>query len=113
MVVNRSDLTADRVENGRVIGGRRSLSGVIAHETCHGLERRHFGLTVDLTKPAWLREGYCDYLARESSLSDSDAARLNASGQSHPALVYHDGRRRVSTLLTDNGGNVDALFAAY
>ena len=112
VIVNRSDLAADRAFNGAAIGGVRSLSGVIAHETCHGMERRHFGVTVDATKPAWLREGYCDYVAQESSLSDADVARLKAQGRDHPALVYYEGRRRIAAGLAANGGDVDGLFAA-
>lgn len=111
VVINRSDLARDRVWNGRELGGERSLSGVLAHEACHGMERRRFGLAVDLTKPVWLREGYCDHVAQESSLSDADAVRLKAAGQTHPALAYYDGRKRVEAILSANGGDVFALFA--
>ncbi|PLK24309.1 hypothetical protein [Novosphingobium sp. TH158] len=112
MVINRSDLATNRVENGGSIGGQRLLSGVIAHETCHGMLRRHFGrLTVDITRPAWMREGYCDHVAGESSLSDADVAGLKARGETHPALVYYHGRRRVAAILAANGGDVDKLFA--
>ncbi|WP_338468031.1 hypothetical protein RXV95_05600 [Novosphingobium sp. ZN18A2] len=113
VIMNRSNLAADRIFNGLSIGGTRTLSGVIAHETCHGMERRHFGLTVDARKPAWLREGYCDYVARESSLSDSDVAALKARGKTHPAMIYYEGRRRVARELAQDGGSVDALFAAH
>lgn len=113
MVINRSDLATDRLWNGADMGGQRTLSGVIAHETCHGIERRRFGVAIELTKPAWLREGYCDHVAQESSLTDGDVARLRSVGQSHPALPYHEGRRRVAQALEANGGNVDTLFAEY
>lgn len=112
VVVNRSDLATNRVWNGAAIGGQRSLSAVLAHEACHGTERRRYGLTVQARTPAWLFEGYCDYVAGESSLSDADAARLEANQQPHPALVYYHGRRRVAQALAANGGDVDALFAA-
>lgn len=111
VVINRSDIAADKVWNGQALGGQRTLSGTIAHETCHGMERRHFGVGVDWSKPAWLREGYCDHVARESSLSEADVAKLRAQGKSHPALVYSDGRKRVEALLARTGGDVDALFA--
>lgn len=111
VLINRSDIDADRVWDGATVGGERTLSGVIAHEFCHGMERRRYGLTVDIEKPAWLREGYCDYVARESSLSDADVARLKAQDQSHPALVYFEGRQRVAKALQSNGGSVDKLFA--
>lgn len=111
LIFNRSNVMAGTVENGREPGGIRTIAGVIAHEKCHGMERRRFGLGVDLFKPEWLREGYCDYVAQESSLSDADVARLKAEGKSHPALPYYEGRRRVAAILAANRGNVDALFA--
>lgn len=111
VLVNRNDLAADRVVNAP--GRTRTLSGVLAHETCHGMERRRFGvIKSDVLAPQWLREGYCDHVAQESTLSDADVARLRAEGRSAPALVYYEGRRRVAAALAANGGNVDALFAA-
>ena len=111
IVVNRSDIAADSVRNGATIGGRRSLSGTIAHEICHGMIRRQFGFTADWSKPVWLREGYCDHVAQESSLSAQDVARLQSSGSAHPALPYYEGRLRVARALKANGNDVNDLFA--
>lgn len=105
VIINRSDLARDTVR-----GGRRTLSGVLAHETCHGMSRRHFGLAVTF-KPAWLTEGYCDYVAQESNLSDAGAAEARRTDPTRRALIYYDGRRRVAAILAANGGDVDALFA--
>jgi hypothetical protein len=88
------------------------VSGVLAHEICHGMLRRQFGLTVDWSKPQWLREGYCDHVAQESSLTAAQVARLKASGGKHPAIAYFEGRRRVAVELERNGGDVDALFTS-
>ncbi len=111
IVVNASDLATDRVRNGAEIGGERSLSAVLAHETCHGLTRRHFGIGSDWSKPQWLREGYCDHVAQDSSLTEAQVAKLKAGGQSHPAIPYFEGRRKVAAEHARNGGDVDALFA--
>lgn len=110
VLVNRSDLSRDRVYDGEKIGGVRSLSGVIAHEKCHGTIRQHFGVVRSLLFPQMLVEGYCDYVAQESSLSAADVASLEAQGKSHPALPYYYGRRRVAAALAGNGGSVDRLF---
>lgn len=112
IVVNSSDIRRDRISNGSPIAGTRSLSAVLAHETAHGMLRRRYGITVDMTHPQWLREGYCDHVARESSLSAEQAAQLEADGIRHPALPYFHGRQRVARLLQENGGSVDALFGA-
>lgn len=110
VIVNRADLAGDRVFNGAAMGGERPLSSVIAHEKCHGMVRRHFGVVREQTAPLWLREGYCDYVAGGSSLTDAQADQLEASGSRHPALPYVRGRQKVAALLAANGGSVDQLF---
>lgn len=109
-VINRSDIAADRVTNGRAIGGVRSLSGVIAHETTHIAIADALGELRAGLVPGWKAEGYADHVARESSLSGADAAKLEARGQAHPALRYYHGRRRVAAALQRNGGDVKALL---
>lgn len=108
IIINTSDLSADGIATAF---GQRTLSGVIAHEKCHGLERRRFGLSVDWRKPQWLREGYCDYVALESTLSDAQAQRLEMAREDARALTYWQGRRKVAAQLAANGGDVAALFA--
>ena len=103
-------MAADRVENGAPVGGVRSLSGVIAHETTHLLVARRIGEWRAFMLPGWKSEGYADYVARESSLRDSDYARLRANGASRPAMFYYEARRRVAEALRRNGGNVEAML---
>lgn len=110
IIVNRADLASDRVYNGAAIAGTRTLSGVIAHEKCHGMVRRRFGLMRAESAPLWLREGYCDHVAGESSLTNAQADELEAAGQNHPAIPYVRGRQKVDALLAANGGDVDKLF---
>jgi hypothetical protein len=110
IIVNASDVAADRVENGAPVGGARSLSGVIAHETTHILVADRLGESRAFMLPGWKSEGYADYVARESSLGDADYARLRANGASRPAMFYYEARRRVAAALSRNGGNVVALL---
>ena len=106
VIVNESDVAANTVDNG---AATRTLSAILAHEFVHGIQRRRYGLGVAL-KPQWLTEGYADYVAQESTLSDTEAEALIARGEHHPALPYWEGRKRVASALEANGGNVDALF---
>lgn len=110
MVFNISDVAADRITNRRAGGGVRTLSAVIAHETTHRLLARRFGEFAMILAPTWKKEGYCDYVARESGLSDAQAAAVRRTGANPPALVYYDGRRSVAAILAANGGSVDRLF---
>jgi len=110
IVVNHSDPGADRMNSAF---GTRSLSSIIAHEKCHGLERRAFGLWSDWSKPTWLREGYCDHVAQESTLSDAQARQLQQAGKKSRALAYWEGRKKVEAELAADQGNVTALFDAH
>lgn len=110
IVVNASNVAADRVENGAPVGGARSLSGVIAHETTHLIVAHRLGEWRAFMLPGWKSEGYADYVARESSLGDADYARLRANGARRDAMFYYEARRRVAEALRRNGGNVDALL---
>jgi hypothetical protein len=110
IIVNDTNVAADRVENGAPVGGARSLSGVIAHETTHILVADRIGEWRALLLPGWKSEGYADYVARESSLSDGDYARLRANGARRDAMFYYEARRRVADALRRNGGNVEAML---
>jgi hypothetical protein len=112
VVINRSNAALDKVWNGSgsPITGVRSLTGVVTHERTHVLIRAHFGTFADRLYPAWVREGYCDYIAGSSTLSDTEATALRASGSTLPALFYYDSRKKVERILRENGGSVDQLF---
>ncbi|MEG3083191.1 hypothetical protein U1707_06025 [Sphingomonas sp. PB2P12] len=111
IVFNHSDTAADRVTNARPIGGTRTLSGVIAHETTHIMIADHLGEVRSEMLPTWQQEGYADHVAGESSLTDVEAARLRRTDPSAAPLAYYDARRQVAAALRANGGSVDTLFA--
>lgn len=113
IVVNRSDQRANAIYNGAQVARKRSLDAVIAHEMTHGSIRAHFGMTADLRYPQELREGYCDYIADESSLSDAEAKALIARGESVPALPYWKGRKKVEARMARPGMTADTLFATW
>lgn len=110
LVFNRSSVAADRVTNGAPLGGVRTLSGTIAHETTHRLVADHIGEWAALRLPAWKREGYPDYVAQETSIRPDDEALIRRLNPNARVLTYYDGRRRVAAELARNGGSVDALL---
>ncbi len=79
----------------------RSFSAVAAHEITHGLIRHRIGLLGRL--PTWINEGYCDYIARESSFPEALGLRLLATGQTDPsgAFRYFVFRQMVIYLIED------------
>jgi hypothetical protein len=113
IVLGAGDMATAMLRNGAPIGGERSIASIVAHEMTHGSIRAHFGWTADFTYPAELREGYCEYVAGESSLSDPEALSLQQRGQSHPALIYWSGRKRVEAEMARPGASVDRLFVDW
>lgn len=111
LVFNRSDVAADRVTNGAPLGGTRTLSGTIAHETVHMLLAYHLGELQALRLPSWKQEGYADYIAGETSIDPRDEDRIRAIDPQAGVLVYYEGRRRVAAELRRNGGSIAALMA--
>ena len=111
VVINRSSIEEDFIWRKRS-ASRRTLSGAIAHEKTHKLIHARFGTSASVTYPRWLLEGYCDHVAGESSLTDDQATRMLAAGQTSNTLFYYQARKRVAAALAANGGSVDALFEA-
>lgn len=77
----------------------RSLSGVIAHETTHALLRAAFD-GQDLT--VWENEGYCDYVANESSFPTEIGLGILCNGlqNSSGSFDYFKYRLFVTYLIT-------------
>lgn len=110
LLFNRSDVARDRVTNGAAIGGTRTLSGTIAHETTHLIVARRIGELRMARLPVWKREGYADVIAQETSLDPMDEARIRAADPQASVLTYYEGRRRVAAELRRNGHSLEALF---
>jgi len=57
------------LRNGKE-NNKRTLSGVIAHETVHSLLENKLGILKYKLLPSWKNEGYCDFIANESSFNE-------------------------------------------
>lgn len=113
IITNKTDIGTNSVSTGRNVGGFRPLDRVLAHEMTHGTLRSHFGFFNILRKPDWLVEGYCDYIADNSSLTEQDVRKLKAQGVFHPAIPYLEGRVKIEKLISDEKMTVDQLFSKY
>lgn len=110
LIFNKVDMSADRASNPAELGGVRTLSGTIAHETTHILITRRIGEWRAARLPRWKREGYADFVAQETSLGRNDEALIRARHPNAPVLQYYEGRRRVAVELQRNGNSVDKLL---
>ena len=94
--------------------GPRSLDVYIAHEVTHLMVLEHLGVMANRRLPAWLREGYAEYVARRDTFDyDSARARLLAGDEefvtrrSDPYLKYV---LLIAHLLDREGLDVSTLL---
>lgn len=108
-IFNRADPARDRIFNG-VDDSTRSLSSIIAHERTHMLVQRYFGIPRAVSFEQWKSEGYADFVAQESSLTESEVVAFKKAGVDHWAIPYFEGHQRVAAIMKQNGNSVDRLF---
>jgi hypothetical protein len=84
---------------------RRTLSGTIAHELTHVSIAEYLGRISywRLTrKNAWVNEGYCDYIARSSSVSlDSGVNSVLTTPYDSLGISYVRSRLMIAHLIND------------
>lgn len=109
--INKTDIPADRVFVNREKNNSRSLSGVIAHEVTHLLIQRRYGTLRSLSIPAWKKEGYCEYIAGDSTITLDEGLRLWRESPSDDTgyryIKYH---AMMKYLLEKENMSVDDLF---
>jgi hypothetical protein len=112
VIVNRSDIADDRVFIQRAYRDNRSLSGVIAHEVTHLFIRKKFGTArTSLFIPAWKNEGYCEYIAGDTTISFADGAKLwREDPNDDSKYAYYKYHQMVKYLLDDEKISVEELF---
>src|SRR6185503_15919560 len=74
--INKTDVPDDLVYMNRAKHNQRSLSGVVAHEVTHLFIRQRYGTLRSMLMPTWKNEGYCEYVAGESTISLDEGLRL-------------------------------------
>ncbi len=109
--INKSDIASDRVFMNRAKNNSRSLSGVIAHEMTHIFIRKRYGTLKSFLIPAWKNEGYCEYIAGESTIPLDEGMRLWRENPSDDTgYRYTKYHAMVKYLLETEHLTVDQLF---
>lgn len=112
ILINKSDAASDLVFMNRAVRNKRSLSGVIAHEVTHLFIRKKFGVSRTMFSiPTWKNEGYCEYIAVDTTISFEDGVNLwkenPADDSKYAYFKYH---QMVKYLLDDEKLSVEDLF---
>lgn len=116
--LRRADPSRDVVygRSGRAsTSGGRSMHYFVAHEVAHSLIYGALGFRRERALPAWVREGYADYVGRGAGLDFAQALAAFRAGdetmdpkRSGLYLRYH---LRVAYLLDRRGLGLAQLFA--
>lgn len=91
----------------------RSFESVVIHEMGHVLMQRRFGRWADWRTQTWLKEGYCEMLAGESSFPEEAGDVLLAEGgvDNSVSLRYFTYRRMVEYLIQEENFTIEELVA--
>lgn len=76
ILINKSEVADDLVFLNRPKHNKRSLSGVIAHEVAHLFIRNKVGVVRTSLMPTWKNEGYCEYVAGDSTITYEEGVEL-------------------------------------
>lgn len=85
---NRSDLSNDRTVSNVKPFYSRTVSGVLAHEVMHVAIRESFGISSRWKIPGWIQEGYCDFIARETSIPFLQGVRQVEEGSTDESKSF-------------------------
>ena len=116
VVVNTSDLEANVVRSGSERHNERTLSGVLTHELTHTLLAHRFGQLRVMQAEGMRQEGYCDYVAQETSFDTAQGMALLRSGEREPSasFAYFRWAVAVEHLLEKEEADLeDVLFGPW
>jgi len=109
ILINKSDAANDLVFMNRAEHNKRSLSGVIAHEVTHLFIKKKFGWArVVATIPTWKKEGYCEYVAGDDTLTYEEGIKYLKENPDKPS--YFKYYLMVKYLIEKEGLSVEDLF---
>lgn len=109
--INKTDIHAELVYVNRPQDNSRSLSDVIAHETAHLFVRKRYGTVPSMLMPTWKVEGYCEYVAGESTVPlDEGIRRWRESPADDTGFRYTKYHLMMKHLLENEKLSVEEVF---
>lgn len=109
--INKADFEKDLVLRDSEEPNRRSLSGVVAHEITHNQISKSLGIAKYLRTPKWKDEGYCEYIAGETTISFEEGVKLwKENPEDSSKYDYFKYHQMVKYLLDVEKISVEDLF---
>lgn len=92
----------------------RTLNSVIAHETCHSFLKKKLGFVKYKFLARWKNEGYCDFIANESSFNYKRGLNLFCEENTKPntlkSFEYFKYRLYVNYLIEYEQKNISEIL---
>lgn len=112
IIINKSDVAHDLVFLNRPQHNNRSLSGVIAHEVAHLFIRKKVGVLRASLMPTWKNEGYCEYIAGDTTISFEEGVNLWKTNPNEDSKYrYFKYHLMVKYLLETEKLSIEDVFA--
>lgn len=114
IIIAHADLETNMAKAYRAKHNTRSFTSVATHEICHKMIRDKFGFLSGHTKPKWLQEGYCEYIAKESTFPENLGYEMIAKGKADKSnsFKYFEYRKMVEFYLDKKGYTIEQLFSS-
>jgi hypothetical protein len=114
-IVTDSDVANDIARAKRISAEDRrvrTLSGTIVHEIVHHLIRRHVGYREERRIPTWIKEGYGDFIARDSAIDVASGISTMTAGSPPPSPGFFNfcARVMIDHLMNEQGMTFEEIL---
>ena len=102
--LSKSNVSENITRRNGKENNERTMSSVIAHETTHSLLKNKLGFLKNELLPTWKKEGYCEFIAGESSYNQQKGLQNICNGNENldsPSFKYFKYRLYVKYLFED------------
>jgi len=110
--VAKTDIFRDSCFANKTRNNQRALHTVLAHEMTHCLLSEKFGLWRTTIALKWKTEGYCEFIAGESSFNPQVGIQLIKQGKSDRSVSfsYFKSRLYVTYLMTREHRSIEDIM---
>lgn len=111
--LSKSSISENFIFRNGTNNNKRTLSGVIAHETTHSLLENYLGTIKYKLLPNWKNEGYCDFIANESSYNEQEGIIEicnEREDMKNPSFKYYKYRLFTNHLLQEKKISVEKFL---
>ncbi|MCL5244466.1 hypothetical protein M4I21_01510 [Cellulophaga sp. 20_2_10] len=111
--LSKSSISDNVIFRNAKENNKRTVSGVIAHETVHSLLENKLGSFKCKLLPSWKSEGYCDFIANESSFNKEKGLEDICNDKEDiddPSFKYFKFRMVTAYLLKERKIGIDKFL---